>query len=357
MKHNFSAGPSILPQSVFKEASEAIIDFDGTGLSILEISHRSPGFIKVLDETKALVKELLGIGDGWHVLFLTGGASSQFFMTAINLLSKNQKAFYIDTGTWSKKAITEATRLENVEVLASSKEHGYKCIPKDINVPNDGRYLHITSNNTIYGTQFHKMPETNIPIVADMSSDVFSKPVDMSKFGLIYCGAQKNLGPAGMTLVVIRDEFLGQNVPDVPSMLDYRVHISKDSSFNTPPVFPIYVAMLNLRWLKALGGTSVMEARNKAKAKLIYDAIDSNPDFDGVVDKADRSRMNATFVLKDPSGEAKFLEMCAAANIVGIKGHRSVGGFRASMYNALPLESVQALVDVMDAYSANHGAA
>ncbi len=355
MKHNFSAGPSILPQPVFKEAAEAVLNFNDSGLSILEISHRSPDFIDVMSETKALVKELLGIGDGWQILFLTGGASTQFFMTAMNLLGADSKAYYIDTGTWSKKAVKEATRLSNIEVVASSADKGYTYVPKNVDVPAGGRYLHVTSNNTIFGTQYHAWPEADCRIVADMSSDIFSRPLDMSRFGLIYCGAQKNLGPAGMTLVIIRDEFLAQFEPDIPTMLDYRTHIAKDSSFNTPPVFPIYVSMLTLRWLKANGGLSAMADRNNAKAKLLYDAIDGNPDFKGVVDEEDRSNMNVTFVLSNPDFEAQFLEMANAAGIVGIKGHRSVGGFRASMYNAMPIESVQALVDVMDQFSSAYG--
>jgi phosphoserine aminotransferase len=355
MKHNFNPGPSILPQPVFKEAAEAVLDFNNSGLSILEISHRSPDFIAVMAETKELVKELLGIGDGWQILFLTGGASTQFFMTAMNLLGKDATAHYIDTGTWSKKAIKEATRLSGIDVVASSSDMGYTYIPKDIDIPADGKYLHLTSNNTIFGTQFHTWPETDLPIVADMSSDIFSRPLDMSRFGLIYCGAQKNLGPAGMTLVIIRDEFLADFKPDIPTMLDYRTHIDKDSSFNTPPVFPIYVAMLTLRWLKANGGLSAMADRNTAKAKLLYDEIDENPDFKGVVMEEDRSAMNVTFALSNPDLEPKFLEMCNAAGIVGIKGHRSVGGFRASMYNAMPIESVRALVNVMEQFSSAYG--
>jgi len=355
MKHNFSAGPSILPQPVFKQAAEAVLNFNNSGLSILEISHRSPDFIAVMAETKELVKELLGIGDGWQVLFLTGGASTQFFMTAMNLLGKDSTAHYIDTGTWSKKAIKEAARIGKIDVVASSADQGYTYIPKDFDIPAGGQYLHLTSNNTIFGTQFHAWPQTDSPIVADMSSDIFSRPLDMSRFGLIYCGAQKNLGPAGMTLVIIRDEFLSEFDPDIPTMLDYRTHIAKDSSFNTPPVFPIYVAMLTLRWLKSNGGLSAMASRNVAKAKLLYDAIDLSADFRGVVEKEDRSNMNVTFVLSKPDLEPKFLEMCNEAGIVGIKGHRSVGGFRASMYNAMPIESVQALVTVMEQFSSAHG--
>jgi len=355
MKHNFSAGPSILPQPVFKEAAEAVLNFNDSGLSILEISHRSPDFLAVMEETKQLVKELLGIGDGWQVLFLTGGASTQFFMTAMNLLGKDATAHYIDTGTWSKKAVKEATRIGHIDVVASSADQGYTYIPKDVDIPSGGRFLHLTSNNTIFGTQFHEWPQTECPIVADMSSDIFSRPLDMSRFGLIYCGAQKNLGPAGMTLVIIRDEFLDAFEPDIPTMLDYRTHIAKDSMFNTPPVFSIYVAMLTLRWLQANGGLDAMADLNAAKAKLLYDAIDENPDFKGVVKKEDRSLMNVTFALSNSDLEPKFLEMCNNAGIVGIKGHRSVGGFRASMYNAMPIESVQALVDVMAEFSSLYG--
>lgn len=355
MKHNFSAGPSILPQPVFKEAAEAVLDFNNSGLSILETSHRSPGFMAVMDETKELVKELLGIGDGWQILFLSGGASSQFFMTTMNLLGKDAYAHYVNTGTWSTKAIKEATRLGSIDVVASSADKGYTYIPKNFDIPQGGRYLHLTSNNTIYGTQYHTWPDSDCPIVADMSSDIFSRPLDMSRFGLIYCGAQKNLGPAGMTLVIIRDEFLYAFKPDIPKMLDYRTHIEKDSMFNTPPVFPIYVAMLTLRWLKSNGGLSAMAERNNAEAKLLYDAIDRNPDFKGVVEVEDRSNMNVTFVLVNSDLEPEFLEMCDAAGIVGIKGHRSVGGFRASIYNAMTIESVQALVDVMDQFSATYG--
>ena len=357
MKHNFSAGPSILPQSVFKEAAEAVVNFAGTGLSILEISHRSPQFSGVIEETKSLIKEILGIGDEWHVLFMTGGASSQFFMTAMNLLKADDHACYIDTGTWSSKAIKEATRLGNVSVAASSSDKNYTYIPKNPALPADCKYLHITSNNTIYGTQYHEWPEASCPLVADMSSDIFSKPVDMSRFGLIYAGAQKNVGPAGLTIVLARDSFLHNLNEDLPTMLSYKTFVAKDSMFNTPPVFPIYVATLNLRWLKAQGGLEAMAARNDAKAELLYGEIDDNPMFRGVVDPGDRSNMNATFVLEDPSLEDDFLARCDAAGISGIKGHRSVGGFRASMYNAMGIESVRALTQVMHEFALAHGKA
>ena len=346
MKHNFSAGPSILPQSVFAEASGAVTNFAGSGLSILEISHRSPEFTAVMEEATALAHELLNVGDQWKVLFLTGGASSQFFMSTMNLLGEGDKACFVDTGAWSAKAIKESKKLGNTEVVASSSDKNYTYIPKDFNVPSDARYLHITSNNTIFGTQYQELPDIGIPLVADMSSDIMSKPIDMSRFGLIYAGAQKNLGPAGVTFVAVREDFIADH-KDLPTMLDYRTHIGKGSMFNTPPVFPIYVAMLNMHWLKAQGGTPVMQVRNAAKADLIYNEIDRNSMFRGVVAKEDRSHMNATFTLINDSNSKAFLDMCTRANIVGIKGHRSVGGFRASMYNAMDISSVQALVDVM----------
>lgn len=354
MVHNFSAGPSILPQSVFKEASEAIINFRNTGLSILEISHRSPEFSAVMEEATALVHELLGIGDDWHVLFLTGGASSQFFMTAMNLLGDGDTAAYIDTGSWSKKAIKEAKMLGNVEVVASSSEDGYTYIPKEYDIPPNARYLHITSNNTIFGTQWKSWPTANCPLVADMSSDIFSRPVDMSKFGLIYAGAQKNIGPAGVTIVIAQKDFLSDLNSGMPTMLNYQTHIDKGSMFNTPPVFPIFVSMLNMRWLKQQGGVEAIAKRNQAKADLIYKAIDEIPLFKGVTAVEDRSTMNATFTLEDKAGEEAFLKMCTAANISGVKGHRSVGGFRASMYNAMTLESVEALTQVMHEFAAAH---
>lgn len=353
MKHNFSAGPSILPQSVFAEASQAVTDFAGTGLSILEISHRSPEFSEVMEEADRLARELLGADDQWKILFLTGGASSQFYMSAMNLLGDGDKACYVDTGTWSAKAIKEAKKLGNIDVIASSADSNYTSIPKGYDVPSDARYVHITSNNTIFGTQFHSFPETSVPLVADMSSDFLSRPVDMSRFGLMYAGAQKNLGPAGVTLVAVREDFIADHA-ELPTMLDYRTHIGKGSMFNTPPVFPIYVAMLNMRWLKAQGGTAAIQQRNAAKAALMYGEIDRNSLFEGVVAEEDRSHMNATFKLKDESLGAEFLSLCTAADVVGIKGHRSVGGFRASMYNAMDISSVQALVDVMSEFEQVH---
>lgn len=356
--HNFSAGPAILPASVMAEAAEAVRDFNGSGLSILEISHRSKDFIAVMDEAFALVRELLGLSDDYGVLFLSGGASSQFFMSAMNLLNEDETAGYINTGTWSTKAIKEAKLFGEVKELATSKDTNFSYIPKGFAIPNDLKYVHITSNNTIFGTQFQEFPETDLPLVADMSSDIFSRPLPVDRFGIIYAGAQKNMGPAGVTLVIVRKDLLGKVDRAIPSMLKYQTHIDDESSFNTPPVFPIYVSMLTMRWIKEQGGLEAMVPRNEAKAKLIYDEIDRNPMFKGVVtDVADRSLMNATFVLQDQYAalEKEFLAAAAAANCDGIKGHRSAGGFRASIYNSMELESVQALVDVMQAFAAKHG--
>ena len=353
-KHNFSAGPAILPNPVIKQAAEAVTNFNGMGLSILEISHRSPEFVAVIDEATQLVRELLNLTDDFEVLFLSGGASSQFFMTAMNLLDKDAKACYIDTGSWSTKAIKEAKNFGNIEVLASSKDSNYNYIPKNYEVPSDATYLHLTSNNTIYGTEYHNWPETNVPFVCDMSSDIFSHPIDIEKFDLIYAGAQKNLGPAGTTLVIVRKSVLGKVNRTIPTMLNYNTHIEKGSMFNTPPVYAIYVCMLTLRWLKENGGLQAMESRNKEKAALLYREIDNNPHFEGTVVKEDRSLMNVTFVMTNPEMEAKFMEMCTEKGCVGIKGHRSVGGFRASIYNAMPIESVQVLVDVMKAFAEKH---
>ncbi|TXB65561.1 3-phosphoserine/phosphohydroxythreonine transaminase [Phaeodactylibacter luteus] len=353
-KHNFSAGPAILPQPVFEQAAEAVRDFNGMGLSLLEISHRSPQFTAVLDEAQVLVRDLLGLSDAYEVLFLQGGASSQFFMTAMNLLDEKGKGGYVDTGSWSAKAIKEAQAFGPVEVVASSKASNYNAIPKGYPIPDGLTYLHITTNNTIFGTQYKALPETATRLVADMSSDIFSKPVDTERFDLIYAGAQKNMGPAGVTLVIVRKDALGKVGRHIPTMLDYRTHIKKGSSFNTPPVFPIYVSMLTLRWVKANGGLKAMQARNEAKAKLMYEAIDSNPLFDGTVAAAeDRSVMNATFNLIEGREDlfAPFLELCEEAGCSGVKGHRSVGGFRASLYNAMDLESVQVLADVMHAFT------
>ena len=355
MKHNFSAGPSILPKEVFQQAANGILNFNDLELSVLEISHRSKDFVEVLDRSVELVKELLQLPDTHKPLFLTGGASSQFFMAPMNLLASSGTAHYVDTGSWSTKAIKEAKLFGEVNVLASSKESNFSYIPNDYKLPTDGSYLHLTSNNTIYGTQYASFPDVPMPIVCDMSSDIFSRSLDVSKFGLIYAGAQKNMGPAGTTLVVVNEELLGQVDRDIPTMLDYRTHIKKNSAFNTPPVFPIYVSMLVMEWVLKNGGLEAMQQRNEEKAKLMYGEIDRNPMFKGVARKEDRSRMNATFVLENPDLGDAFLSTCEEAGCVGVKGHRSVGGFRASMYNAMPIESVKVLVDLMQEFERTHG--
>lgn len=346
-KHNFSAGPAILPASVMEEAARTAIDFNGMGLSILEISHRSKEFEAVMAEAEALVRELSGAGDEYGVLFLSGGASTQFFMAPMNLLDEQGTACYVDSGSWASKAAKEAKNFGKVEVIASSKESNYTFVPKGYEVSSAAKYLHLTSNNTIFGTQIHEWPETDTPIVSDMSSDMFSRPIDMGRFGLIYAGAQKNLGPAGVTLVIVRKDMLGKVSRKLPSMLDYRIQIDNGSMYNTPPVFPIYTMMLTLRWIKERGGLEAIALHNVQKAQLLYDEIDANPCFKGTVQEEDRSLMNACFVPVQPEHEAPFMEMCKEAGIVGIKGHRSVGGFRASIYNALPQASVQVLVEVM----------
>ncbi len=345
-KHNYSAGPCILPQEVFQEASEAIKDFNGSGLSILEISHRSKDFVDVMEEARSLSLELLGLeGKGYKALFLQGGASLQFLMVAYNLLEK--KAAYLNTGTWASKAIKEAKLFGDVDVVASSEDKNFSYIPKNYKIPADADYFHCTSNNTIFGTQMKKFPTTNLPMVCDMSSDIFSRELDFSKFSLIYAGAQKNMGPAGTTLVVIKEDILGEVERKIPSMLNYKVHLDKDSMFNTPAVYAVYVSMLTLRWLKAQGGISAIEEQNKKKAALIYSEIDINPLFNGYTAVEDRSIMNATFTLTKDSLKERFDSMWKEAGVNGLNGHRSVGGYRASMYNALPLESVQILVDIM----------
>jgi len=345
-KHNFSAGPCILPQSVFKEASEAMLDFNNSGLSILEISHRSKDFVSVMEEAQQLALELLGLENkGYKALFLHGGASTQFLMTAYNLLEK--KAAYLNTGTWSSKAIKEAKLLGEVDEIGSSKDKNFNYIPKGYSIPTDADYFHLTSNNTIFGTQIKKFPNSPIPLICDMSSDIFSRSLDFSQFDLIYAGAQKNMGPAGTTLVLVKESILGKVNRQIPSMLDYQVHIGKDSMFNTPSVYAVYVSMLTLRWLKNLGGIKTIEKINQQKATAIYQEIDRNPLFEGYVAKEDRSNMNATFTLKEPKLEELFNDLWKVAGINGLNGHRSVGGYRASMYNALPLESVEILVKVM----------
>ncbi len=346
-KHNFSAGPCILPQSVMQKASEAIINFNNLNLSLIEISHRSKDFVEVMENARSLSLELLGLQNkGYKALFLQGGASLEFLMVAYNLLEK--KAAYLNTGTWANKAIKEARMLGDLVEVASSKDNNYNFIPKNYSIPNDADYFHLTSNNTIFGTQVNHFPKTDALMVCDMSSDIFSRQMDFSQFDLIYAGAQKNMGPAGTVLVIIKQEILGKVSRSIPSMLDYQIHINKDSMFNTPPVFPIYVSMLTLEWLKDLGGISEIEKINTKKSDLLYSEIDKNPLFKGfVADKEDRSKMNATFNLTDENLKEQFDSLWKDAGINGLNGHRSVGGYRASMYNALPLESVQVLVDVM----------
>ena len=345
-KHNFSAGPCILPTSVLEQASAAILNFNNDNLSLIEISHRSKPFVDVMEKARKLALELLGLENkGYQALYLQGGASLQFLMVAYNLLEK--KAAYLDTGTWANNAIKEAKNFGQVVEVASSKDLNYSYIPKKYIVPTDVDYFHVTRNNTIFGTQMKEFPETNVSLICDMSSDIFSRQLDFSKFDLIYAGAQKNMGPAGATLVVIREGLLGKVSRVIPSILDYQVHISKESMFNTPPVFSVYVSLLTLEWLKNLGGISFIENVNNQKSTLLYDEIDRNPLFVGFAAKEDRSIMNPTFNLVDEKFKTTFDTLWKEANISGINGHRSVGGYRASMYNALPLYSVQALVDVM----------
>lgn len=345
-KHNYSAGPCILPQAVFQEASQAILDFNNSGLSILEISHRSADFVSVMEEARSLSLKLLGLeGKGYKALFLQGGASMQFLMVAYNLLEK--KAAYLNTGTWASKAIKEAKLFGEVDEVATSKEQNFNYIPKNYKIPSDADYFHCTSNNTIFGTQMKDFPSASIPLVCDMSSDIFSRELDFSKFHLIYAGAQKNMGPAGTTLVVVKEDLLGKVSRAIPSMLDYKTHIDKDSMFNTPAVYAVYVSLLTLRWLDKKGGIKSIETQNNEKAEFLYTEIDRNQLFKGFAKKEDRSIMNVTFNLIDETQKDRFDKLWKEAGINGLNGHRSVGGYRASMYNALPIESVKVLVDVM----------
>lgn len=347
MKHNFGAGPCILPQVVFKEAAEAVLDFNG--LSILEVSHRHKDFVAVMDEAIDLVKKALNVPTGYSVVFMQGGASLGFTIAALNMMRNNKRAGYFNTGTWASGAIKEAKKVGvDVSVLASSEDKNFNYIPKDYTIPSNLDYLHFTSNNTIYGTQYKQFPVTDLPLVCDMSSDIFSQVIDVSKFDLIYAGAQKNLGPAGATIYIVKDSVLGKSTsPFMPSYLDLKQQVDKESMLNTPPVFSVYVALLNLRNLLENGGVSEMEKRNIAKATLLYNEIDRNTLFTGSVKTEDRSNMNATFTLNDESNNSAFDSAWKAAGIVGLPGHRSTGGYRASLYNALPIESVQVLVDVM----------
>ncbi len=357
-KHNFNAGPSILPREVFEEASRAIIDFNGTGLSILEIGHRTPLFQEVMDEAISLVRDLMSLDTQHEVLFLHGGASTQFFQVPMNLLNESEVAAYTDTGVWATKAIKEAKLYGHVEIVCSSRESNYRDLPKEFNVPPTAKYLHITSNNTIHGTQWQQMDifdKYNVPLIADMSSDILSRQLEFNAFDLIYAGAQKNLGAAGVNLVVVKKDILGSVERTIPTMMDYRNHIEAGSLLNTPPVFAIYVCMLTLRWLKNIGGVAAIEKRNNLKAKLFYDALDNLPMFTGPVAKEDRSKMNAVFLLDDTSLEKEFFELCKKEGMVGIKGHRLAGGFRVSMYNALPIESVVAFTELMEEFGKRKG--
>lgn len=354
MKHNFGAGPCILPQEVFQEAAQAVLDFNNTGLSILEISHRSKEFEEVVKETESLVRELLNVPENYSILFLQGGASQQFAMVPMNLLPEGGKAAYLDTGVWATKAAKEAKNFGQIEIVASSKDKNYTYIPKDFEVPSDAAYFHFTSNNTIYGTEVFEKPQTNVPTVVDMSSDIFSREINVSDYDLIYAGAQKNMGPAGVTLVIIKNDILGKTGRTIPTIFNYESHINAGSMYNTPPVYSIYVSMLNLRWLKAKGGVKAIEQENIIKARTLYAEIDRNPFFKGTAEEQDRSRMNVTFVMDTPELEAEFLALAKERGLVGIKGHRSVGGFRASIYNALSITSINALVDAMREFEESH---
>lgn len=346
-KHNFGAGPGILPAYAIEKSAEAVRNLNGSGLSLLEISHRSKDFDEIIAKAKSLVKELLNVPDNYSVLFLQGGASTQFTMVPMNLLPEGGKAAYVESGVWANKAIKEAKLFGETVVVASSKDKNFSYVPKGFQVPSDAAYIHITSNNTIYGTQMHDFPEFGLPVVCDMSSDIFSRPVDVPKFDLIYAGAQKNMGPAGVTLVIMKNDICGKAGRKIPTMLDYHTHIEADSLYNTPPVFPIYVCMVTLEWLKSIGGVPAIQKINEQKGKLLYDEIDRNPLFMGTASADDRSLMNACFLLSNPENEEAFNKVLKDNGIIGLKGHRSVGGFRASMYNALPLESVDFLVNLM----------
>lgn len=355
MVYNFNAGPSILPKEVFEKAAAAVLNFNNSGLSILELGHRTPEFTAVMEEARSLVRELMKLDTDHEVLFLHGGASTQFMQVPMNLLDTKETAAYTDTGVWGSKAIKEAKLFGKVETVCSSKEKNYTYIPKDFAVPNDSKYLHITTNNTIYGTQWQRIPKTSNSLVADMSSDIMSRVLDFNSFDLIYAGAQKNMGPAGINLVVVNKNILGKVKRVIPTIMDYRNHIHEGSMLNTPPVFAVYVCMLTLRWLKAQGGIAAIEKLNDEKAALLYKEIDENELFTGTVNKEDRSKMNVCFVMKDPVLESTFLKYTQSLGIVGIKGHRTVGGFRASLYNAMTISSVHVLVDAMKDFSNKNG--
>ncbi len=352
-KHNFSAGPCILPKEVLKEASKAVINFNDDNLSLIEISHRSKPFVDVMNNAKDLVRELLNVPQDYSILFLQGGASLEFLMVPFNLMKINGNASYLNTGVWSRKAIQEAKDFGKVSIIGDSSDKNFNYIPKNYEIPNNIDYFHCTSNNTIYGTQIKNFPICKTHLVCDMSSDIFSRKIDVRKFGLIYAGAQKNMGPAGTTLVIVKNEILGKTNRKIPTMLNYQTHINGKSMFNTPPVFPIYVSMLTLKWIKEQGGVSVIEKRNIKKAKLLYSEIDRNSLFTGTALSEDRSLMNICFLLNDESKKDTFDKMCEDAGINGIKGHRSVGGYRASVYNAMPIESIKVLVDLMKTLEKN----
>jgi len=350
LTHNFNAGPSILPREVFEEASRAILNFNDTGLSILEIGHRTPLFESVLEEARLLLRELMRLDDHKEILFLHGGASTQFFQVPMNLLNDQETAAYLDCGVWGSKAIKEARLFGNVEVVASSADKGYTYIPKGYSIAPHAKYFHYTTNNTIEGTEMFSIPDTGVPLVADMSSDILSRGMDFNRFSLIYAGAQKNIGAAGVNLVIIDRRFLDGIDRKLPSMMDYRLHIANGSMLNTPPVFAIYVCLLTLRWLKQLGGIEAMEKINRMKSDLLYDTLDAHPLFRPTVAREDRSRMNVVFRIDDPEKEKAFLERCKEQRMTGVKGHRSVGGFRVSLYNALPMESVAAITDLIKSF-------
>jgi len=351
MVHNFNSGPSVLPKEVFEQASQAILDFNGTGLSILEIGHRTPLFQNIIDEALATARELMQLDKEHEILFLHGGASTQFFQVPMNLLNDNETAAYLDCGTWGTKAIKEAKLFGNVNMVASSKDKNYTYIPKGYIIPKDSKYFHYTTNNTIEGTQMHAIPDIDVPLVADMSSDILSRTMDFNRFALIYAGAQKNIGAAGVNMVIVRKDILGKVSRKLPTMMDYRQHIEAGSILNTPPVFAIYVCMLTLRWLKEQGGVAAIEKLNNKKAALLYDTLDSLPLFRPTVAKEDRSKMNVVWVMEDKELEKEFLETCTANGMVGIQGHRTAGGFRASLYNALPIDSVRILTELMKEFA------
>jgi phosphoserine aminotransferase len=352
--HNFNGGPSVLPKIVFEQASKAVLNYNNTGLSILEMGHRTKEFQAIMDEARLLVKELMNLDLDHEVLFLHGGASTQFMQVPMNLLNEKETAAYADTGVWSSKALKEAKLFGNVDVVCSSKEANYNFIPKDFAVPTDAKYFHITTNNTIYGTQWQSIPKVSVPLVADMCSDIFSRQRDFNSFALIYAGAQKNMGPAGVNLVVVNKNILGKVNRALPTIMDYRNHIKEGSMLNTPPVFAVYVSMLTLQWLKQQGGIDAIEKINNEKAEMLYNAIDNSALFKSTATKEDRSKMNVCFVMRQPSLEKQFLDFAEQHGIYGIKGHRSAGGFRASLYNALPLSSVVYLIEVIKEFEKNY---